>query len=168
MPQLPLFGEMQHLHPPVAPTAIARPTQPRSKRPKRPPQQPLLTPTAATAPSIPAPIAPAIDRPLPPASPPAEELPLGWVDPSDPAFNYLKNCRLCGALIKQGGLDHSLCSGECGYVIDLIWQARQQQRKRSNQPEPQAATHADSSETEALDLFSYGLDSTADLDGGAA
>lgn len=172
MSQLPLFEDVTQTHPlarsrSAGEAPIARPPQPRSPRLKSARQQPLLTPPAATAPSSAAPIAPEIDCPLPPAPTPAKELPPGWVDPKSPAFNYLKNCRLCGWPIKQGGLDHSLCSGECGYVVDLIWEARQQ-RKRLNQPEPQAATHTDSGESETLDLFTYGLDSTADLDGGAA
>lgn len=178
MPQLPLFEDATQTHPPTR--SIARPKSLRSPRPKRPPQSPLLAPPAATAPAIPAPIAP-IDRPIAIAPPPAKELPPGWVDPANPAFNYLKNCRLCGALIKTGGLDHSLCSGECGWVIDLTWQARQQHRKRK-EPEPHAATHTDSRESETLDLFSDGLDrdsatrrraaasdrDTSEMDGGAA
>lgn len=183
MPQLPLFGDAPQTHPPAR--SIARFSQPRpqprsaqsrsdkrSPRPKSARQQPLLPVPAATARSIatpPTPIAPAIDRPFQPAPPPAKELPQGWVDPSDSAFNYIKNCRLCGAPIKIGGLDHSLCSGDCGWVVDLIWLARQQRLKRLKEPEPQAATHTDSVESESLDLFSNGLDrDTSEINGGVA
>lgn len=168
MSQLPLFEDATQLHPPVrsrrAEAQIICPPQPRSKHPKRPPQSPLLTPFAATAQSIAAPFAPEIDRSLPPDPPPAKELPPGWVDPSDPAFNYLKNCRLCGAPISIGGLDHSLCSGDCGYVVDLIWQAQQQHRKRgfasvAQSKEPQAATHAiEDNDFATLDLFNDELE----------
>lgn len=187
MSQLPLFEDAAQTHPPaqsrsageapIARPSVSRPqprftqsrSDKRSPRPKRPSQQPLLAPSAATVVSIPTTIAPQIDRPLPPAPLPAKELPPGWVDPSDPAFKHLRNCRLCGAPIKTGGLDHSLCSGDCGYVIDLIWQARQQRLKRSKEPEPQAATHTEHGESETLDLFTYGLDrDTSDVDGGAA
>lgn len=182
MSQLPLFGDAPQPHPPAR--SLARPVQPkpRSPRLKRPPQPPLIPRPAATAVSIPAPIAP-IDRPLPPNPAPAKELPPGWVDLSDPAFNCLKNCRLCGAPIKIGGLDHSLCSGDCGWVIDLQWLAwMEAHRRKRKEPEPQAATHTDRGESAALDLFSDGLDrdsatrsraaasdrDTSDVDGGAA
>ncbi|MBD2088338.1 hypothetical protein H6F67_00410 [Microcoleus sp. FACHB-1515] len=180
MPQLPLFEDATQTHPPAR--SIARPKSPRSPRPKRPPQQPLLASTAATVPSIPAPIDPesdhdslanraaASDRSLPPAPTPAKELPPGRIDPTDPAFNYLKNCRLCGAPIEIGGLDHSLCSADCGWVVDLQWLARMEaHRRKRKEPEPQAATHTDRGDSEALDLFSNNLDrDTSDMDGGVA
>lgn len=185
MPQLPLFGEVPQIQPTATALralskqrqAIARSTrqpQPRSPRPKIVRQPPLLPTPAATAQSLAAPptakiVAP-IDHPLPPASTPAKELPQGWVDPSDPAFNYLKNCRLCGALIKIGGLDHSLCSADCGWVVDLQWLAwMEAHRRKRKEPEPQAATHTERGDSEALDLFSYGLDrNTSETDGGVA
>lgn len=183
MSQLPLFGDATQTHlsarsRSAGEVQIARPTQPqpqprsdkRSPRLKCPPQQPLLAPTTATVPSIPASIAPAIARPTPPAPTPAKELPPGWVDPTDPAFNYLKNCRLCGAPIKIGGLDHSLCSADCGWVADLQWLAwMEANRRKRRETEPQAATHTDSGEIETLDLFSDGLDrDTSVTDGGVA
>ncbi|NJL21985.1 MAG: hypothetical protein HC895_16115 [Leptolyngbyaceae cyanobacterium SM1_3_5] len=90
---------------------------------------------------------------------PAKKLPAGWVSPDDPAFNYLKNCRLCGWLIKHGGLDHSLCSGDCGWVIDLQWEAWNAQRRKRKEPEPQSATHTtEANGNETLDLFTVGLE----------
>ncbi|NJL19584.1 MAG: hypothetical protein HC895_00210 [Leptolyngbyaceae cyanobacterium SM1_3_5] len=90
---------------------------------------------------------------------PAKELPADWVSPADLAFSYLKNCRLCGWPIKHGGLDASKCSGDCGWVVDLIWQERQQRLKRKKEPEPHAATHTSKAgEFETLDLFTYGID----------
>ncbi|NEQ21635.1 MAG: hypothetical protein F6K28_20955 [Microcoleus sp. SIO2G3] len=147
--------------------------QPRSARPKSIRQQLLQIISAAPTPAIAAPPA----RPIPPAPLPARELPQGWVNPNDPNFNYLKNCRLCGAPIKIGGLDHSLCSGDCGWVVDLTWKKWQDELeaakrlKRSSQ-EAQAATHAEqldrSDESETLDLFTYGLDDTSEAVGGVA
>jgi len=179
MSQLPLFEGATQTHPPTQSRSageaqIARPRQPQSKIPKIAHQPPLLAPPAATAQSIAPPPAAAIAAlpadSLPPDPLLAKALPPGWVDPADPAFNCLKNCRLCGWLIKIGGLDHSLCSADCGWVVDLQWLAwMEAHRRKRKEPEPQAATHTDSSETKAFDLFSYGLDrDTSVTDGGVA
>lgn len=83
-------------------------------------------------------------------------------------FDPLKQCRLCGAPIKHGGLDHSLCSGNCGWVVDLTWLAAHPP-KRSKEPEPQAATHTPEERAgETLDLFLYAIENhTSDELGGA-
>lgn len=162
----------------------SQPTKPKAA-PKRSPQQqaakqPLLLPAKP-----PPPIPTQVSRPsveLPPPKPLREDLPEGWVDPTAPNFNYLKNCYQCGWPIKQGGLDHSLCSGSCGWVVDRIWKKRQDELeatkklRRSSTVEAQAATHTDSSaaagrvvshEIECLDLFTNELDgNTSKMDGG--
>ncbi|MBD2092366.1 hypothetical protein H6F67_21180 [Microcoleus sp. FACHB-1515] len=194
MPQLPLFGDAPHSHP-LATRSIARPTVPRpqprsaqsrsdkrSPRSKHAPQPPLVPTPAATVVSIPTPPT-AIDRLVPLAPTSAKELPQGWVDPKNPAFNSLKNYRLCGAPIKIGGLDHSLCSTDCGWVVDLQWLAwMETHRRKRKETDPQAATHTASGKSEAFDLFSDGLDrdsatrsraaasdrNTSKTDGGAA
>lgn len=168
MPQLPLFGDAPHSHPPAA-RSIARPTVPRLPRSKHAPQPPLAPTPAATVVLIPTPPT-AIDRLVPPAPTSAKELPQGWVDPKNPAFNSLKNCRLCGAPIKIGGLDHSLCSTDCGWVVDLQWLPwMEAHRRKRKETDPQAATHTASSKSEAFDLFSDGLDrNTSKTDGGVA
>ncbi|NJL20123.1 MAG: hypothetical protein HC895_03665 [Leptolyngbyaceae cyanobacterium SM1_3_5] len=90
-----------------------------------------------------------------------------------PDFDLIKNCRLSGALIKHSRLDHSLCSGDCGWVVDLIWLAQHHRQRdcasvaRSNQPE-EATTHHETSAGETLDLFIARLDRNASEAGGAA
>ncbi|NJL19768.1 MAG: hypothetical protein HC895_01420 [Leptolyngbyaceae cyanobacterium SM1_3_5] len=158
------FGEV----PQVQPIArSARPGQPRSTRPPAPRSKQIpLTESIARHP-IPDTRHPIDFQPevasaesIAIAPVPAKELPAGWVSPKDPAFNYLKNCRLCGWPIKHGGLDHSLCSGDCGWVIDKQWEAwNEQRRKRKKEPEPQAATHtSEANDFEGLDLFTYGIE----------
>lgn len=136
---------------------------------------------ASAAPSfIPVPLQPQ------PIEQPPEHPPIRSLAPTTPAqakaiaptaapdFDPIKHCRLCGAPIKHSGLDHSLCSGDCGWVVDLIWLARQQHLKRGcasvaqlKQPE-QATTHHETSAGETLDLFTDRLDRNASEAGGAA
>ena len=111
-----------------------------------------------------------VELPPPAPKPLPKDWPKGWVDPTDPSFNDLKNCYQCGAPIQIGGLDHSLCSGHCGWVVDRIWKQRQDEldaakkRRRGSTVEVQAATHQgnrlENSEIEPFDLF------TSEADGG--
>jgi predicted nucleic acid-binding Zn ribbon protein len=122
-------------------------------------------------------IATPINRPTLPTPTPDKELLQGWIDPSTSRFDSLKNCHLCGWPIKIWGLDHSLCSGDCGWVVDRDWKRRKDELEATKKlmrssSQAQAATYTDSDEGStdgAINLFTYGLDSnTADLGGGAA
>lgn len=90
-----------------------------------------------------------------------------------PDFDLIKNCRLCGAPIKHSGLDHSLCSGDCGWVVDLIWLAQHSRKRvcasvaRSTAPQ-QVTTPCETSAGETLNLFIDRLDRDASESGGAA
>lgn len=174
MPQLPLFGDA----PQTQPIARSRPTP--KQRSLRTPSHSAATPAQTQLSQT---IAPAARSPQCPIEPKTEVQPARSILPAAPAqaeaiaptdrpeFDPIKHCRLCGAPIKHGGLDHSLCSGDCGWVVDLTWLVwMEAHRRKRKEPEPQSAAHTtDDQAGETLDLFTERLDSdTAKVDGGVA